>query len=171
MAGSQMFDQLERAAAARTHVRAGQGSAPTGPGGTRWLLELTGATARQIPYWARKGILGPDLIHIGSGHRRNWTEHDVEVVHALVQLAAMGATDQWLRIATRAVRAGRVNPAGERLVLLLDGTCFRHPADQPLAALGPAWIVPLMACPYSSAGDPLPHCSSPAGDPPTEGAA
>lgn len=138
MAASQMFDQMARASVARR----GYGRA-AGPGGTTWVLEHTGASHRQLHYWIRRGLLGARHQGLGSGARHRFDASDVEVIHALVALAALGCRDEWLAFAVQAVRAGSVNPAGERLIVELNGNAYRHPADKPTNVPGPAWVVPL----------------------------
>lgn len=159
MGASQLYEQMERAAELRGTTRRGE----TRPWSTAWLSEQTGATYRQLDYWIGKGLLGRGHRG-GSGSQRRFTPAEFELVAALAQLAALGGREHWLELAADAVRAARVNAAGERLVLLLDGTCFRHPSGQPVSAQGPGWIIPLAPCPFSPAGVPLPHCNVPAGD-------
>lgn len=154
MVASQLYDQMERASTLRGIAR----SAEPRMWSTAWLCAETGATTRRINYWIEKGLLNGGLRG-GSGSQRRFTAREFEIVAALTQLAALGARGHWLEIAARAVRAARVNAAGERLVLLLDGTCFRHPAASPISAQGPAWIVPLVPCPFSPAGRALPPLS------------
>lgn len=158
MVGSSMYDQLQRAA---THRRGTSMDEPR-PWSTPWMAQHSGASVRQLNYWIEHGLLGRRNLQAGQGSRRRFTAAEFEVVAALVQLAALGAQHQRLEIAARAVRAARVNAMGERLVLLLDGTCFRHPAGQPISAQGPMWVVPLVPCPFSPAGDPS---DGTAGDP------
>lgn len=117
------------------------------PWSTDWVAELTGASFRQCDHWIRTGVLGKHLEGRGSGSRRRFSPGDVEAVHALAALASVGCREEWLGRAVAAVRAGRVDPAGERLVLLLDGTCYRHPIGEYSRAVGPGWMVPLTPCP------------------------
>lgn len=162
MGASQMFDVLERA----SHMGARRGSAASErrPWTTAWMIEHTGATNRQIEWWIRKQLFGPGLQG-GSGSVRRFTPADFELAAALALLAALGARQDYIETAARSVRDARVDEAGERLVLTLEGTAFRLPLTSPLATAGPAWIVPLSPCPFSPAGDPLSHCSAPAGSP------
>lgn len=104
---------------------------------------LTGATHRQQDYWIRRGLLGARLQNLGTGSRREFSTGDLEVLYALAQLAALGCTQQWMAAAADAVRASRVDPAGERLVVHLDGPAYRHPAGSAVSASGPLWLVPL----------------------------
>lgn len=106
-------------------------------------VELTGATYRQIDYWVRTGKVGRHLRGLGSGARRRYHATDIEVLSALAQLSALGCRDDRMATAADAVAVRRVAPAGERLVVLLDGTTYRHPIDQPVAAAGPLWQVTL----------------------------
>lgn len=148
MSASQMFDQLERASVARKRP-----AEVMRPWSTAFMVEHTGASLRQINYWADKGLLGRGL-HRGSGSQRSYTPADFELVAGLAHLASVGARDVWLAKAAEAIRAARVHTAGERLVLTLDGNCYRHPADAPTKATGPCWVVPLVPCPFSPAGVP-----------------
>lgn len=147
MGAGAMFDHLDRVNAHRR----GAAQPEARPWSSAWMAEHTGATYRQLDYWVRSGILGAGLRG-GSGTKRRFTPVEFEIASALAELAALGAQSASLEIAARAVRAGRVSPAGERLVLMLDGTCFRHPTDSPVAAQGPMWVVPLLPCPFSPTG-------------------
>lgn len=155
-----MFDHLDRVAAHR------RGTRQDGPRAwsTEWMVDHTGASRRQLQYWVECGLFG--LGHrSGSGSRRRWTASEFEIVTALATLAALGARQDHLAVAARAVRAARVHAAGEKLVVPLEGPAFRHPASSPLSSPGPAWLLPLVPCPFSPAGGPLDSTASPqAGD-------
>lgn len=104
---------------------------------------IAGATFRQIDYWIRTGLACPHLRDMGSGTRRRYQAGDVEVLHALAQLSALGCRDDRMAAAADAVGSRRVASEGERLVVLLDGTTYRHPAHEGVTAAGPLWQVPL----------------------------
>ena len=147
MSAAQMYDRLERASVANRPPRPDNMPQAAGnpqiPGSSAWVAQQTGASFRQVDYWVRHGLLGSRLQGLGSGAKRRYQPDDVEVIHALVALAALGCRDEWLAGAARAVRAARVNPAGERLIVELNGNAYRHPIDQPTNVPGPAWIVSL----------------------------
>lgn len=151
MGASQMYDQLERAAIARRTVAHRSPVGHVRPWSTAFVVEHTGVSVRQLNYWIGKGFVR-DGLQGGSGSSREFTPHDFELITALTHLAALGARDGWLARASDAMRAARVHEAGERLVLLLDGTCFRHPASEPVRATGPCWMVPLQPCPLPAGG-------------------
>ena len=48
------------------------------------VLKMTGATYRQLDYWAREGILPPSVRATGSGSRRGWSVEDARRIRALV---------------------------------------------------------------------------------------
>lgn len=55
------------------------------------VARLTGATYRQLDYWARSGRIpgqspGPST---GSGHRRLWSEADVERVRLVLRASVL----------------------------------------------------------------------------------
>lgn len=123
--------------------------APTtnaGPKGVTVALELTGATTRQVNYWAAHGLLGERLRGMGSGGRRVFEPRDLEIVHALAWLASLGCRGDELAIAAETLRHGpRVDPAGERYVVPLRGRPYRLPAGAPVSARGPLWVVDIRA--------------------------
>jgi DNA-binding transcriptional MerR regulator len=45
---------------------------------TREVVEMTGATYRQIDYWCRTGLIPGHTESVGSGRRRRFTEQDVK---------------------------------------------------------------------------------------------
>jgi hypothetical protein len=120
------------------------------PGSTRWAAEQVGCTFRQADYWIRHGLMGTALAAVGSGKRRRFDDHDLEVLAALRHLASLGAIEHWLRLASAAVRAERVRP-GELLVVTIAGHTLRcGPSDVPrVVSHGSdhhaAWLVRLQA--------------------------
>ena len=62
------------------------------------VCERTGATYRQVDYWARTGVLSPSVRPaVGSGNRRVYSTPDVRVAAVLVQLAQLGCSGDTLR--------------------------------------------------------------------------
>lgn len=54
------------------------------------VARRTGATFRQLDYWDRAGILCASIAGAdGSGSERRWSDEDVAVAAALVQLTAL----------------------------------------------------------------------------------
>lgn len=100
---------------------------------------LTGVTDRQLSHWSARGI----IPRLGSGNYRRFTTGDLEVLHALAQLAALGCDTDRLRAAADTVRSHPVDGQGERLVVMLDGRTSRHHIDGRVTTSGPAWVVPL----------------------------
>lgn len=63
------------------------------------VVELTGATARQLVYWIDQGVLEPSIEHRrGSGGRHRWSAGDVRVVKVLAELVRLGADVGTLRL-------------------------------------------------------------------------
>lgn len=53
-------------------------------------LEQTGATYRQLDYWARVGYVHPLGNGAGCGSRRRWPELELDVAAAMSRLVAAG---------------------------------------------------------------------------------
>lgn len=153
---SHSLDFLDRPSVARRTER----DAPA-PWSTAWVAEVTGATFRQVDWWVRHGLLGDDLQGVGQGQRRRFTPAQVEAVTALAELAALGCRDRWLAAAADAVLERRVAPAGEWLVVPLEGSPQRRPIGAVGAVTGACWMVPLWPCTASPAGAPLDRTASP----------
>lgn len=144
---SALFDAAER----RRQTTVAAQPSRRQPWSTSWVVGYTGVSLRQINYWAALGILGDHLVDLGQGARRRFTPVDVEVIFALVQLAALGCRDRWLKAAAAAVAGRRVIISGaEKLAVFLDGTTWR--GDDPGSLVAACWVVPLTACP-DDAGD------------------
>jgi len=45
---------------------------------THEVAELTGLTFRQLDYWARLGVIWPEVEARGSGSQRQWSEQQAE---------------------------------------------------------------------------------------------
>lgn len=72
----------------------------------------TGATYRQLDYWARRGWLTSD--NPGSGHARRWTPRDRAVAHLMVRLGETGLrTDVAARVAADAADHGIASYSSE----------------------------------------------------------
>lgn len=58
---------------------------------TTEVCRLTGATYRQLDYWARTGRIPgqPSGSVIGSGNRRRWTQADVDEVRLWLEASAL----------------------------------------------------------------------------------
>lgn len=139
-------------------ARGTQGGAPTtrrggttrDPRGLGVTIDTTGAPFRQITRWGELGLLGRRHQAVGSGRHRRFDDDDLEVITSLASLSALGATEQWLRVAADLVRAERVQP-GEWLLVTIAGHGLRcapgdlpriiHHTDGPHAA----WLIPLQA--------------------------
>lgn len=72
------------------------------------VVDLSGATYRQIDYWARQGVLYPAIGANGSGSHRRYTPLQAAVAAALVRLSKMGMHGRVL------ARVGRELCAGPR---------------------------------------------------------
>lgn len=57
--------------------------------GAKEVCEQTGATYRQVDYWARIGFLGDGEWRTGYGSRRRFNDRHVEVVRALVAFSPL----------------------------------------------------------------------------------
>lgn len=54
------------------------------------VVELSGATYRQIHYWVRLGYLRPENTGRGSGHPFSWPEEEISVAARIVRLLELG---------------------------------------------------------------------------------
>lgn len=93
---------------------------------TRTVSELTGASARQLDYWARTKLLPPSGRQAsGKGSRRLYTFHDVVAILTVCKLRERKCPLQQIRTAVRYLRAHYPNstPAETlaRLTLITDG--------------------------------------------------
>jgi hypothetical protein len=55
------------------------------------IARISGASYRQLDYWARAGFFGDELIGTGSGGRRRWKPEHVALACGLQMLAGLGA--------------------------------------------------------------------------------
>lgn len=87
------------------------------------ICRLVDATPRQLDYMARRGLFGDDPEwNAGSGSRRPWHLPFVpEVAWACARLTDLGIDISQLQEVAEIVRARRVKPDGEILVVLTDG--------------------------------------------------
>ncbi len=64
------------------------------------VAEKTGATYRQLDYWAGKGYVHPRVTHTGSGYAREWSPVQVLRVRVILTLLRAGLSlEQAARIA------------------------------------------------------------------------
>jgi DNA-binding transcriptional MerR regulator len=54
---------------------------------TPQVCAITGASYRQIDYWARTGMVSPDVEAAGSGSRRGWHPDQLPKIKALAVLS------------------------------------------------------------------------------------
>lgn len=108
------------------------------------ICEATGATPRQMDYWARCGVFGEEFQQLGSGSRRPWWKPNiVETVDICVQLSALGAQTPVLALAATVV-AARPVVEGEWLVVDQDGAQRHHHVCFDIAARRePSYVIPL----------------------------
>jgi DNA-binding transcriptional MerR regulator/predicted RNase H-like HicB family nuclease len=102
---------------------------------TRSVGRLTGATLRQLDYWAKTGLLKPSgRDGRGRGSRRMYTFLDVVALAAVRELRDKGCPLQKIRSAVRHIR--KYDPTGTdstnlaRLTLLTDGTRVYVSSDE-----------------------------------------
>lgn len=101
---------------------------------TTQVSELSGATYRQLDYWATNGVLEPSLAPaIGCGSRRGYSESDVERARVICAVSALGATSTILLRLRAALDVDDAREWPLLLFVLIDGTV----SDQ---------IVPGVAC-------------------------
>lgn len=74
---------------------------------TTELADLTGATFRQIDYWAHRGLIRDVTGAAGAGNHRRWTRTDVERIRRVMERLDWGLT---LDAAWRAEDPGPVPP-------------------------------------------------------------
>lgn len=85
------------------------------------VVELTGATYRQLNYWVTRGFVRPVNDVSGSGYRQHFGPEDVELVRVMVLLVnhfGIVATDA-ARTARELIASGLVHRGP--LVLVLTG--------------------------------------------------
>ena len=54
---------------------------------THEMMNLTGATFRQLDYWVKRGLLEPIGNPSGSGHYRNFVSADIQKVKLFVAIS------------------------------------------------------------------------------------
>lgn len=113
------------------------------PWSTAWVALHTGASYRQLDWWIRQGLVREDLMALGSGARRRFEPADLEIITTLTALAGLGCTGSSMMRAADSIRAKRVAPAGEWLLLTRGGDCRRFASTRAIVLDGPAWLVPV----------------------------
>lgn len=82
---------------------ANQNTLNRGGRSTRDVSDLTGATYRQVDYWARQGWLTPSVEECrGSGTARRWSDQDVQDVRLLLALVTRVIPDAIPEAVTKA---------------------------------------------------------------------
>ncbi len=96
------------------------------------VVATSGLTYRQLDYWCRAGVLGPERARgPGTGYPREWTPEDVAILCALRRLRGLGTRCPDLARAERLLRSSSV--AGPGWLVLLDGKLSRFVPDAALA--------------------------------------
>lgn len=62
------------------------------------VSKVTGATFRQLDYWARLGLFGGEVTSKGSGSNREWDPVQVILAKALSLLSRLGASAKYGRL-------------------------------------------------------------------------
>jgi len=92
---------------------------------TRLVREVTGASLRQLGYWAKTDLLAPGGSHHAGRSRRYYTFHDVVAALAIVQLRKKGCPLQKIRVAIQYLQQHFPNESNSaklsRLTLMTDG--------------------------------------------------
>jgi DNA-binding transcriptional MerR regulator len=93
---------------------------------TSMVSDVTGATARQLDYWARTGLLPPSGRRAaGRGSRRRYSFRDVVAAMTVLELRRKGCSLQTIRKVVRKLRAHFPDESDTsmlaRLTLLTDG--------------------------------------------------
>ena len=106
------------------------------------VVELTGATARQLVYWVDHGVVAPSLgASRGSGTRHRWSAGDVRTVKVLAELANLGCDHRTLRLVPELLE----HHCGEGWLLAGPGRARVCTSDELLEALAtdnaPSWHV------------------------------
>lgn len=65
-------------------------AAPAADLSTMEVVEQTGASYRQLDYWARQGVLVPAVEAAGSGTARRYTKAQARAACALARLSKLG---------------------------------------------------------------------------------
>jgi hypothetical protein len=115
---------------------------------TDQVAARVGASYRQLDYWARLGVLSPDVVGAGgSGSRRRWSPVDTAAAQVVTRLARLGAGCEVTRraadwIYANAWLAEALTDA--YLIVELDGTVTPATGSGDWASCGAgAWVVPL----------------------------
>lgn len=109
--------------------------------GAAEVARRTGASYRQVDYWARTGVLVPALRRAdGPGYSRAYAPRQVAVAAALLVLARLGAKVPAMARAS-AQLTGRDDEAWDRLVVVSADGVVEDLAD----ADGPGWLLDLTA--------------------------
>lgn len=101
-------------------------------------------TDRQLDYWARCGVFGPDrAVPVGSGSRRDWSG-TAEAAYAVARLSEMGARTEHT---TRAAAVVMARPVIDGELLIVSApplvTAERFMPETVRTPDGPVWLVPL----------------------------
>ena len=73
---------------------------------------LSGATFRQLDYWARTGVIAAASPAQGSGSRRRWSDEEVRALSVLARVAAVVHRDTVHDLLVATVNAAMDNGAG-----------------------------------------------------------
>jgi DNA-binding transcriptional MerR regulator len=78
---------------------------------TPMLVQVSGATFRQLDHWSRKGLLRP-VGGEGTGHVRDFPAEEVQVAKVMARLVGAGISPE---AAARAARSGGELAPGVRV--------------------------------------------------------
>lgn len=57
---------------------------------TKYMVDHTGATARQLTKWVEKGWLDGGGVSTGTGHSREWTQRDLDTARLMMRFMRSG---------------------------------------------------------------------------------
>ena len=113
------------------------GTAPTY--GAPRAAQLAGISYRQLDYWTRAGAVAAEVHAAGSGSRRRFSEHQVCILRALGDLAALRADTALLRGVSRSLSACPLSEWDGMAYVDSDGWLGREPRRG-------TWVLDLADC-------------------------
>jgi hypothetical protein len=122
------------------------------PYATSEVVEMTGATFRQLDHWSRRGYVRPLNPTSGSGVQRQWSPLDIRVARALLSVSKLGTKSELIfRAASAAIYRAGDKPNARWLMVYCDG-------DDPYGLVRPHPLtsadMPVWVCPLPPLDDP-----------------
>lgn len=83
---------------------------------TQYVVDHTGATARQLGHWSDKGWLSGQDDKPGTGHHRAWSDRDLKMASLMVRFLRSGFKVEKAHVIAKAV-ADKASGEGVRVRL------------------------------------------------------